>query len=122
MTALRNLQISRGAALCNNFKGSDVAAYVPETDELVRLFNPRLDAWAEHFEWNGPALFGKTDAAKATVALLRINAQSRVALRQMLMDEGVFRLKSDSENSLRPFIQHELLATQSAQQRLHIVR
>lgn len=87
-TELANL--AWACALCNNFKGSDVAAYVPETDELVRLFNPRLDAWAEHFEWNGPALFGKTDAAKATVALLRINAQSRVALRQMLMDEGVF--------------------------------
>jgi hypothetical protein len=36
-------------ALCNDYKGSDIAAYVPDSDQLVRLFNPRIDVWDEHF-------------------------------------------------------------------------
>ena len=39
-------------ALCNSFKGSDVSAYTAATDELTRLFNPRIDIWSEHFDWN----------------------------------------------------------------------
>lgn len=87
-TSFENLCWS--CALCNGHKGSDASAFVPGTDQLVRLFNPRVDPWHEHFEWNGPRLKGKTDMALATLELLRINADSRVRLRGMLMAAGVF--------------------------------
>src|SRR3954447_2644281 len=34
---------------CNRNKGSDIASLVPGTKQLVRFFNPRSDAWSEHF-------------------------------------------------------------------------
>ncbi len=77
-------------ARCNDFKGSDVSAYVPATDKLVRLFNPRMDVWSEHFVWDGALLRGKSDMARATIALLKINSDRRVIYRQLLMDDGLF--------------------------------
>lgn len=77
-------------ALCNAHKGSDASAYVPGTDELVRLFNPRVDPWDDHFEWHGPELLGETSIALATIELLRINADSRVSHRRMLIEVGLF--------------------------------
>ena len=87
-TTLQNL--CWACALCNSHKGSDASAYVPGTDELVRLFNPRIDSWGNHFEWVGPRLMGKTDIALATLELLRINADSRVRLRGMLIAVDLF--------------------------------
>lgn len=34
---------------CNEFKGSKTHAIDPATGELVPLFNPRIQIWAEHF-------------------------------------------------------------------------
>ena len=75
-------------ARCNDSKGSDIAEYDPTTNELVPLFNPRVDVWSEHFEWHGPALFGKTKIGRATVELLRINLPERVEHRRLLMEAG----------------------------------
>lgn len=35
--------------LCNDHKGNRMAALDPLTGEIVRLFNPRRQAWHEHF-------------------------------------------------------------------------
>jgi hypothetical protein len=56
----------------------------------VRLFHPRRDDWENHFHWQGAHLVGQTAIGRATIALLEINLPQRVALRQALMDEGVF--------------------------------
>ena len=77
-------------ALCNGHKGTDASAYVPGTGELVRLFNPRLDSWDDHFEWHGPKLQGKTGIALATIELFRINADNRVSHRALLIEVGLF--------------------------------
>src|SRR5258708_1523828 len=70
-TALDNL--CWACALCNGFKGSDVAAHDPASDELVPLFNPRADLWNDHFTSTGPELVGKTKIGRATIELLQIN-------------------------------------------------
>jgi len=88
LTELSNL--SWACARCNDFKGSDVSAFVPGTDRLVRPFNPRIDVWNDHFSWDGHLLRGITEIAQATIALLRLNAESRVNVRRILMDEGLF--------------------------------
>src|SRR5579862_9695311 len=67
-TTLSNTCLS--CSYCNGAKGSNVAGYDPETGELI---NPRLDAWAEHFYWEGPVLLGKTPKGRATIDVLRIN-------------------------------------------------
>jgi len=75
---------------CNAYKGPNVAGYDPQSDELHRLFNPRVDRWSDHFGWNGPFLHGKTSIGRATVDVLRINDPERVAHRRMLFEIGVF--------------------------------
>lgn len=74
---------------CNAYKGSNIAGYDPVSGELVALFNPRRDDWAEHFEWEGATLAGKTAVARATIDVLRINAPERTEHRQLLIDAEI---------------------------------
>jgi hypothetical protein len=57
---------------------------------MVRLFNPRRDRWADHFEWIGAILHGRTPVGRATVELLAINHPDYIVLRETLRAEGVF--------------------------------
>ena len=89
-TALDNLALS--CLHCNAFKGPNIAGIDGDTGEIVRLFQPPKDSWPEHFYWEGPALRGKTPLGRATISVLEINLPSRVALREALIEEGVFPL------------------------------
>jgi HNH endonuclease len=75
---------------CNSFKGSDLSSLDPKTGKLTRLFNPRRNSWARHFRWEGPYLIGRTPVGRVTVALLQINDEYRVELREGLIEEGFF--------------------------------
>jgi hypothetical protein len=48
---------------------------------VVSLFNPRQQAWSEHFIANGPIVVGVTPIGRATIRVLDFNAASRVQLR-----------------------------------------
>src|ERR1700722_7831135 len=85
-SALGNL--AWACALCNSFKSSNVAGYDPATGQLTRLYNPRIDDWAQHFRWDGPELTGTTPIGRATLDVLRINDAARVHHRQLLLLEG----------------------------------
>ena len=80
-------------AQCNAAKGSDATSYDPETEELVRLFNPRTDAWHDHFFWDGAIVRGKTSVGRATITLLRMNDLARVEHRRLLMAAGLYRTR-----------------------------
>ena len=60
---------------CNLIKGVTTSALDLITNEVVRLFNPRLDSWSEHFQWVNDAtmLYGKTPIARATITRLKMN-------------------------------------------------
>ena len=75
---------------CNRFKGPNVAGHDPDKREIVRLFHPRRDHWAEHFVWDGPELKARTQIGRVTIAVLAINDPEAVAVRKALQDEGVF--------------------------------
>jgi hypothetical protein len=85
--ALRNLALS--CLRCNLHKGTDLSGIDPVSRRIVTLFNPRKQAWEEHFRWNGPIVVGRTPTGRATVAVLAMNARERVRLRQVLMVTGV---------------------------------
>jgi len=70
--------------LCNRYKGSDVAAIDLLSGEVVRLFHPRRDRWADHFHFNAHALEALSARARATVRLLRLNAPERIAERRLI--------------------------------------
>jgi hypothetical protein len=52
---------------------------------------PRTDQWADHFEWDGVSLRGKTPIGRTTVAVLAPNVADSIAVRQALRDEGLFK-------------------------------
>jgi hypothetical protein len=57
---------------------------------VVPLFHPRQDHWEIHFSWNGPLLIGRTATGRATIRAWRLNRSDAVAVRQLLLEEGVF--------------------------------
>jgi len=57
--------------------------------QIVPLFNPRTDAWSDHFRFDGPLLTGATPRGRATVNVLSINLPIRVAARQALIESGI---------------------------------
>lgn len=81
---------------CNSYKGTNIAGYDPEGDELQPLFNPRLDDWDDHFVWDGPILRGKTPIGRTTIDVLRINVPERVEHRRLLIDAGVFPTRDEA--------------------------
>jgi len=48
-TALENLAWAGGG--CNLFKANRTEAIDPQSGNAVQLYNPRTDAWDDHFEW-----------------------------------------------------------------------
>ena len=66
---------------CNLFKGPNLSAIDPETDELVTLFNPRTDVWTDHFTEIDHRIVGRTAIGRATVELLDMNDPDRIQIR-----------------------------------------
>jgi hypothetical protein len=60
---------------CNEFKGAQVEAQDPLTDERMPLFHPHQQRWREHFCWSedGSKIVGLTPTGRATVAALNMN-------------------------------------------------
>ena len=73
---------------CNRFKGPNLSAVDPGTGEVVPLFNPRVHSWEEHFEFVGAGILGRTPIGRATVNLLNMNEEVRVAVRAELQARG----------------------------------
>lgn len=72
-------------SLCNDYKGSRIAALDTLSGEIVRLFDPRHQAWHEHFAWseNGEYILGLTPTGRATVNGLHLNRPSLVFARRL---------------------------------------
>lgn len=66
---------------CNLHKGPNLAGIDPETGNVVSLFHPRLQPWADHFQWQGIYRAGKTPTGRATIQVLSINSEEQLALR-----------------------------------------
>ncbi len=75
-------------ACCNNTKGTDLGARVGQPPELVRLFHPRLDHWAACFQLLAARIEPQNPHGQATVKLLQLNHDSRLAERQTLASSG----------------------------------
>jgi hypothetical protein len=82
---------------CNSHKGPNLSGFDPDSREAVRLFHPRQDVWAEHFEWDGPVLTARTSVGRATIAVLRINRSDAVLTRAAFMEEGISFLPPPSQ-------------------------
>jgi len=73
---------------CNLCKGPNLTGVDPEDGQIVQLFHPRRDAWADHFEFQQAHIIGKTPKGRATVAVLQMNDERRVERRAELLALG----------------------------------
>lgn len=82
---------------CNSYKAAATEAVDPETGEVVRLFNPRLDNWFEHFERSSDQLLilGRTPIGRATVMRLRFNDDSEQRARAIHREYLIERFPFD---------------------------
>jgi hypothetical protein len=80
--------LALACAHCNRFKGPNIAGVDPASGQLVRLFHPRNDAWVEHFRMEGPRIMGRTPVGRATIEVLRMNADDLLLIRVELLAEG----------------------------------
>lgn len=76
--------------MCNSHKADRIAGRDAESGEIVPLFNPRKDVWAEHFEWDegGVTIIGKTPVGRVTILMLNMNHSDTVAARQLWVSAG----------------------------------
>lgn len=75
---------------CNLHKSDRVSVGWSGSSDIVALFNPRLNEWAEHFDWDDYSLIGKTVCGKATIEALCLNTQRRQKIRQAEQLFGLF--------------------------------
>jgi len=73
---------------CNLHKGTNLSSFDPDTNEIVRLFHPRRDRWADHFKLDGPLVVGITAAGRTTAWLLQMNSDERLEWRRVLLALG----------------------------------
>ncbi len=81
--------LALACALCNGFKGSDLASIDPQNGAIVPLFNPRCDRWTEHFRLDNGRIEPLTGSGRATVRLLQLNHPHRVEERLLLVAAGM---------------------------------
>jgi len=77
---------------CNLKKGPNIASTDPEAGSayrIVALFHSRNPHWSTHFQLREDGrIEGVTPEGRATARLLDFNAEERVQLRRLLMQQG----------------------------------
>ncbi len=76
---------------CNNHKYNKIEHFDAITNQNIPLFHPRTDYWLNHFQWSsdGQLIMGLTSKGRVTVELLRLNRQSNINLRELLLLVGL---------------------------------
>jgi hypothetical protein len=73
---------------CSLRKWAHQTALDPESGEEVPVFNPRTQAWNDHFRWDGARVVPLTATGRATVAMLAMNRPGIIAIRVEEMERG----------------------------------
>jgi hypothetical protein len=84
--------------ICNRLKGTNLTS-IALSGEIVRLFNPRLDNWRDHFRLEGAIIESLSTIGEVTTRLLRLNEADRVVERLRFQALGSYppRLATDGE-------------------------
>ncbi len=79
-TVLENLALA--CVSCSLRKGAKELSLDPQTQQAVALFNPRLERWSEHFQWQGEQIIALTATGRATIHALALNRPLILAIRR----------------------------------------
>ena len=88
--------LAYACVICNRNNGGDVASVDARSGEIVRLFHPRHDRWADHFQLDANVIRATSHVGAATAQLLRFNAPARLAERGLLQALGSYPTKGVS--------------------------
>jgi hypothetical protein len=80
---------------CNRAKGADIGSVVGPQQQFVRLFNPRIDSWSEHFRLTGAVIEPRTAIGEATAFVLRFNSPDRVLQRHVLQQISAYPIAAE---------------------------
>ena len=77
---------------CNIQKSNHIFGIDPETREEAALFNPRRDAWSEHFDFHAGRfqLLARTPIGRATIDQLRMNTPYQIEARKYWVEAGLY--------------------------------
>jgi hypothetical protein len=77
---------------CNLYKSDAVSGFDQESQNKIRLFNPRLDVWNEHFaiDRKNSEIEGLSAIGRVTVSRLRINGKAQITARIQWLKLGLF--------------------------------
>ena len=77
---------------CNTWKADHIFSIDPETHRKTPLFNPRPDAWSEHFEFDARKfrLLGKTAKGRATIDRLKMNTEYHIKARRYWVEANFY--------------------------------
>jgi len=73
---------------CSLRKAAKQSGIDPETGTEVPLFNPRLQAWAEQFRWEGERIIALNASGRATIIALELNRPLILAIRREEVSRG----------------------------------
>jgi hypothetical protein len=79
-TSVDNLALA--CVSCSLRKWAKQAALDPESGEEVSLFNPRRQAWSDHFRWEDESVVPLTPTGRATADALAMNRPLILAIRR----------------------------------------
>jgi hypothetical protein len=86
ITAAENLALA--CPSCNLEKSDLIESEDPLTGRPVPLYHPRRQAWRDHFTVEGARIVGVSPTGRATVALLQMNSERRLQIRQVEQSLG----------------------------------
>jgi hypothetical protein len=77
---------------CNIRKSDHFSGIDPEGRQKTSLFNPRQDAWSEHFDFDAGRfrLLGRTPIGRATIDQLRMNTSYQIEARKYWVEAGLY--------------------------------
>jgi len=81
--------------VCNRYKGSDLGSILGPSRDLIRFFNPRIDAWSEHFSLDGAIIKPLTAIGQVTERIFRFNTMERLMEREALRAIGRYPIGVD---------------------------
>lgn len=88
-TSLDNLALA--CVTCSLKKAARTHAIDDHSGQPASIFNPRTQAWDEHFDWTIDwQVQGLTPTGRATAAALGMNRPAIIAIRGLLADVGRF--------------------------------
>lgn len=85
---------------CNAHKWAHIDGEDSESGQIVPLFNPRRQRWAEHFQWTEERSFevtGISAQGRATIVRLQMNKPDLANIRRLLAELGIHWRVSEGE-------------------------